>query len=102
MAKDLITDASGNTTEQDESVESANARAERKTANEAKRYATYRTAGYLDEDTNQNTKTVYGRLGEQLDMLFKDIEAGKFGDTAKTGSWYKHIKSVKDNNPKPS
>ena len=37
MAKDLITDASGNTTEQDESVESANARAERQTANEAKR-----------------------------------------------------------------
>lgn len=33
-------------------------------------------------------------------MLFKDIEAGKFGDTAKTGSWYTHIKSVKDNNPK--
>jgi hypothetical protein len=48
-------------------------------------------------DTGSN---FYNSIGNQLDMLFKDIDAGKLGDSAKTGSWYTHIKSVKDNNPK--
>ena len=30
----------------------------------------------------------YERIEEQLDLLFKDVEAGKFGDDAKTGLWY--------------
>jgi hypothetical protein len=33
-------------------------------------------------------------------MLYRDIDAGKLGADAKTGEWYLHIKSVKDNNPK--
>ena len=41
----------------------------------------------------------YPELGEQLDMLFHDMTAGK-GD--KTGEWYKAVKKVKDDNPKPS
>ena len=40
----------------------------------------------------------YPALGEQLDMLYHDMTAGK-GD--KTGDWYKAIKKVKDDNPKP-
>ena len=44
----------------------------------------------------------YNRIEEQLDLLFKDVDAGKFGDDAKTGSWYLHVKSVKDNHTKPS
>ena len=36
---------------------------------------------------------------DQLDMLYKDIVAGKL-DT--TGTWATHIKAVKDANPKPS
>jgi len=48
-------------------------------------------------DTGSN---FYDSIVNQLDMLYKDIDAGKLGDTAKTGSWYTHIKSVKDNNPK--
>lgn len=39
---------------------------------------------------------LYGALSEQLDMLYKDIDAGKFGESAKTGTFYLHIKSVKD------
>ena len=39
----------------------------------------------------------YPELGEQLDMLFHDMTAGK-GD--KTGEWYKAITKVKDDNPK--
>ena len=43
----------------------------------------------------------YGSLESQLNMLFDDIDSGKFGEIAKTGSWYLHIKSVKDSIAKP-
>ncbi len=43
----------------------------------------------------------YGNLEEQLDMLYKDIDDGVFGANAKKGAWYKHIKAIKDANPKP-
>ena len=39
----------------------------------------------------------YGRTGDQLDMLYKDMLADK-GD--KTGEWAEHVKAVKDANPK--
>ena len=42
--------------------------------------------------------TTYASFGDQLDMLYKDIVAGKL-DT--TGVWATHIKEVKDANPKP-
>ena len=42
--------------------------------------------------------TSYASFGDQLDMLYKDIVAGKL-DT--TGTWATHIKAVKDANPKP-
>ena len=41
----------------------------------------------------------YPQLGEQLDMLFHDMTAGK-GD--KTGEWYKAVAKVKSDNPKPT
>ena len=41
----------------------------------------------------------YGSWNEQLDLLYHDMTAGK-GD--KTGEWYKAVKKVKDDNPKPS
>ena len=50
-------------------------------------------------DRTTNGSTTYAFLGDQLDMLYKDIVAGKL-DT--TGTWATHIKSVKDANPKPS
>ena len=40
----------------------------------------------------------YGSIGDQLDMLYKDIDAGKLN---KNGAWYKFIKKVKEDNPKP-
>ena len=46
------------------------------------------------------TKT-YSKIPEQLDQLFRDVAAGKFGDDAKTGEWYIAVKAVKDANPKP-
>ena len=41
----------------------------------------------------------YPELGEQFDLLFKDIDSGK---VSKDGGFYKAIKAVKDKHPKPS
>lgn len=42
----------------------------------------------------------YGKIENELDMLYKDIDAGLFGEAAKTGSFYLHIKTIKDEVPK--
>ena len=42
-------------------------------------------------------KHEYGDIGDQLDLLYKDILAGKLDAT---GEWAKSIKAVKDDNPK--
>ena len=49
-------------------------------------------------DRTTDGSTVYSSFGDQLDMLYQDIVAGKL-DT--TGTWATHIKAVKDANPKP-
>ena len=49
-------------------------------------------------DRTTDGSTVYSSFGDQLDMLYQDIVAGKL-DT--TGAWATHIKAVKDANPKP-
>ena len=41
--------------------------------------------------------TNYGNWQDQLDKLYHDIDDGKLD---KNGSWYKHIKAVKDANAK--
>ena len=50
-------------------------------------------------DRTKDGSTTYSSIGDQLDMLYKDMLAGKL-DT--TGTWATHIKAVKDANPKPS
>ena len=65
------------------------ARTELNTAAAAIKYKTDRTT---------DGETTYASIGDQLDMLYKDIVAGKL-DT--TGTWATHIKAVKDANPKP-
>ena len=65
------------------------ARTELNTAAAAIKYQTDRTT---------DGSTTYAAFGDQLDMLYKDIVAGKL-DT--TGTWATHIKAVKDANPKP-
>ena len=52
---------------------------------------------YRTDRTTDGT-TIYASFGDQLDMLYKDMVAGKL-DT--TGTWATHIKAVKDANPKP-
>jgi|11BtaG_2_1085332.scaffolds.fasta_scaffold34145_2 hypothetical protein len=42
-------------------------------------------------------KREYPLIGDQLDLLYHDITAGKLDAT---GEWYKAIKAIKDANPK--
>jgi len=56
----------------------------------------------LDEQNNgyiRARQEAYAAIGDQLDMLYHDMTDSK-GD--KTGNWYKAVKKVKDDNPKPS
>ena len=60
-----------------------------------------RAQWYLDVQNNSYKvarQESYGAIGDQLDQLYWDIDAGKLD---KTGEWYKAIKKVKDDNPKP-
>jgi hypothetical protein len=43
----------------------------------------------------------YKDIGTQLDLLYKDIQAGLFGDAAKTGQFAQNILAVKQQYPKP-
>ena len=66
----------------------------------ADQLATYETAGNTEEANNvirRTRKSAYGDIGDQLDLLYKDMLADK-GD--KSGEWFKAIKAVKDANPK--
>ena len=62
--------------------------------------ATYETAGDTAESNatiDSKRKREYLSWQEQLDKLYHDINDGKLD---KTGSWYTHIKAVKDANSK--
>ena len=49
-------------------------------------------------DRTTDGETTYASIGDQLDMLYKDIVAGT---VTTSGTWATHIKAVKDANPKP-
>ena len=49
-------------------------------------------------DRTTDGSTTYASIGDQLDMLYKDIVAGT---VTTSGTWATHIKAVKDANPKP-
>ena len=62
--------------------------------------ASYETAGNTvesNETIDSKRITEYLSWNEQLDKLYHDIDDGKLD---KTGSWYTHIKAVKDANSK--
>tara|TARA_R100000315_G_scaffold55275_1_gene29327 strand:- start:46 stop:381 length:336 start_codon:yes stop_codon:yes gene_type:complete len=60
----------------------------------AVKYRTDRIGG----EGGDKVGTYYADIGDQLDMLYKDMLAGKLDAT---GTWATHIKAVKDANPKP-
>ena len=81
-------DASGNSVSLDQSkIDSARATLDAEAA--AVKYKTDRTT---------NGSTTYAPIGDQLDMLYKDIVAGTL---TTSGTLATHIKAVKDKYPKP-
>ena len=52
---------------------------------------------YDNNEYQRDRAIAYAQIKEQLDLLYHDMTADK-GD--KSGEWYKHIKKVKDDNPK--
>ncbi len=40
-------------------------------------------------------------IATQLEKLYDDVDAGLFGEAAKTGEFYNFIKGIKDSIPKP-
>ena len=60
-------------------------------------YNTNATKENNNNGIRRNRRNSYGSIGDQLDLLYKDIVANKL-DT--TGEWAKKIKAVKDANPK--
>ena len=86
-----VKDASGNviTTEQSK-IDAARVTLDSEAA--AIKYQTDRTT---------DGSTTYDTIGNQLDQLYHDINAGKFGSDAKTGEWFVRISSVKTAKPNP-
>ncbi len=70
-----------------DTVKIATARTELDKEAAATKYRTDRTSG----------PQPYASYGDQLDMLYKDLVAGKLDAT---GEWAKAVKKVKDDNPK--
>jgi|TARA_R110000824_G_scaffold197236_1_gene380677 hypothetical protein len=52
---------------------------------------------YDTKEYQRDRAVAYKEIKEQLDLLYHDMVADK-GD--KTGEWFKHIKAIKDANPK--
>ena len=83
-------DADGNSVTLDQSKIDA-ARTALNTAAAAVKYKTDRTT---------DGSTIYDTIGNQLDMLFKAIDADSDLKT-KFAAWHTHITEVKNANPKP-
>ena len=84
-------DADGNSVTLDQTKIDA-ARTSLNTAAAAIAYKSQRTGA------DGTTDTIYDTIGNQLDMRYKDMLAGKL-DT--TGTWATHIAAVKAKYPKP-
>ena len=54
---------------------------------------------YLQNKYRNDRKREYLSIGDQLDLLYKDIMAGKLDSNSE---FAKAVKAVKDNNPKSS
>lgn len=51
------------------------------------------------QSKSENRSSYYSLLKEQLDNLYHDIDNGKLGNDAKTGTFYLARKAVKDKYP---
>ena len=55
---------------------------------------------YYPRRVGTATTSGYAPISEQLDQLYRDVNAGKFGSDAKTGEWFVGITTVKTKFPK--
>lgn len=57
----------------------------------------------LDIESNQNMarRMQEYKIGQQLNLLYDDIQAGLFGEDAKQGKFCKYVESIKEAYPKP-
>ena len=67
------------------------------TTDQLNSYETQADTYETNYEIRRTRKAAYGDIGDQLDLLYKDIVANKL-DT--TGEWAKKIKAVKDANAK--
>ena len=51
----------------------------------------------INKDYQLKRRREYKKVREQLDLLYKDMTAGKL---ATTGEWHKSVKAIKDKYPK--
>jgi hypothetical protein len=70
---------------------------DRPTDSELDALSTNATKEYNNAGIRIERKNSYGSIGDQLDLLYKDMLAGKLDAT---GEWAKSIKAVKDAYPK--
>ena len=97
MAERLIINVStGATTTETLTSDEVAAREAVATERAKTQYKQQRTVGV------SSTGSKYAIISEQLDQLYRDVAAGKFGEDAKTGEWFVGITSVKTLTPKPS
>ena len=60
-----------------------------------------KSADYKQLRTDSMAAGSYPSISDQLDKLYHDVDDGKFGSDAKTGTWYAAIKATKDKYQKP-
>ena len=92
----IINESPGATTTENLTSEEVAAREAVATERAKTQYKQQRTVGV------SSTGSKYAIISEQLDQLYRDVAAGKFGEDAKTGEWFVGITSVKTLTPKPS
>ena len=92
----VINVATGEQTSENLTTEEVAAREAVATEKAKTQYKLRRTVGV------SSTGSKYAIISEQLDQLYRDVAAGKFGEDAKTGEWFVGITSVKTLTPKPS
>lgn len=52
------------------------------------------------QDAREARRAQYD-IARQLELLYKDIEAGRFGEAAKSGEFCRYIQAIKQAIPKP-
>ena len=54
----------------------------------------------LLQDAREARRATYD-IACQLELIYKDIQAGAFGEAAKSGEFYRYIQAIKQAIPKP-